>query len=159
MSRNKLKEERGFAYIGLYNPKSLENYGSVLRAAGCFDVSLVAAQGVRFPKNRRISNACTDPSKACLHIPTIEVEDIMDVIPFGAVPVAIEFIQSARSLVDYVHPERAFYIFGPEDGSVPKSVLSKCRDTVYIPAEFCLNLAATVNVVLYDRLQKQLRKQ
>lgn len=157
MSRNKVND-RGFAAIGLYNPKSLENYGSVLRAAGCYDAKLVAAQGTRFPTNRRIKNACTDPSKSWLHIPTLEVDDIMSVVPFGAVPVAIEFIPTARSLVDYVHPERAFYILGPEDGSIPKSVLNKCRDVVYVPTELCMNLAATVNVVLYDRLQKQLRK-
>ena len=29
-----------------------------------------------------------------------------------------------------------------------------CRDVVYIPTDKCMNLAATVNVVLYDRLAK-----
>jgi tRNA(Leu) C34 or U34 (ribose-2'-O)-methylase TrmL len=33
-------------------------------------------------------------------------------------------------------------------------VLSWCRDVVYIPTNGCLNLAACVNVVLYDRQSK-----
>ena len=57
-------------------------------------------------------------------------------------------------LTGYQHPERAFYIFGPEDGSLKKNVTSRCRDIVYIPTHGCMNLAATVNVVLYDRMLK-----
>ena len=33
-------------------------------------------------------------------------------------------------------------------------MLSWCRDVVYIPTNGCMNLAACVNVVLYDRLSK-----
>ena len=49
-------------------------------------------------------------------------------------------------------------IFGPEDGSLGESVFSYCRDIIYVPTNFCMNLAATVNVVLYDRLLKQIKK-
>ena len=31
-----------------------------------------------------------------------------------------------------------------------------CEETIYIPTEGCMNLAATVNVVLYDRMAKGL---
>jgi tRNA(Leu) C34 or U34 (ribose-2'-O)-methylase TrmL len=71
------------------------------------------------------------------------------------VPVAVELIPGARSLHDYVHPERAFYVFGPEDSSLGKDTLKWCRDVVYIPMNGCSNLAATVNVVLYDRASKR----
>jgi tRNA(Leu) C34 or U34 (ribose-2'-O)-methylase TrmL len=47
------------------------------------------------------------------------------------------------------------YIFGPEDGSLPQSVVDQCEHVVFIPTTGCMNLAATVNVVLYDRLAKQ----
>ena len=30
-------------------------------------------------------------------------------------------------------------------------------ETIYIPTQGCMNLAASVNVILYDRLAKQLR--
>jgi tRNA C32,U32 (ribose-2'-O)-methylase TrmJ len=37
---------------------------------------------------------------------------------------------------------------------VKPNVVNKANSVVYIPARGCLNLAATVNVVLYDRLAK-----
>lgn len=144
-------KKRGFAAIGLFNPKNLENMGSVLRAAGCYEASLVVIQGHRFKKSR------VDTQQSWRHIPTIETTDLFSVIPVGTVPVAIEFIKGAKSLTDYVHPERAFYIFGPEDGSISNEILGRCRDVVYVPTMACMNLAATVNVVLYDRLAKEMK--
>lgn len=152
MSTKNINKDRGFVAIGLINPKSADNYGSVLRAAGCYNAALVVTQGQRFTYCR------TDTQKTWKHIPTIHLDDALSAVPLGAIPVAIEFIPSAKSLVDYVHPERAFYIFGPEDGSVPKHILDRCKDVVYVPTESCMNLAATVNVVLYDRLMKQTKK-
>ena len=68
----------------------------------------------------------------------------------------MELVDGARPLPEYTHPDRAIYIFGPEDGSLGKDVLAWCEDVIYIPTSGCMNLAATVNVVLYDRLAKGL---
>jgi tRNA(Leu) C34 or U34 (ribose-2'-O)-methylase TrmL len=57
-----------------------------------------------------------------------------------------------------MHPERAFYVFGPEDGTLGTRHLSKCVRKIMVPTKFCMNLAATVNVVLYDRLAKQVKQ-
>lgn len=78
-----------------------------------------------------------------------------DYIPYDCVPVAIELATDAIPLPEYKHPERAFYIFGPEDSSLGEKTYSWCRDKVYIPMKYCANLAATVNMVLYDRSMKQ----
>lgn len=137
---------RGFAAIGLYNPKNVINIGSTLRAAGCYGAAMVAVTG------RRYGRVPTDTQKAYKHIPLLHTDDLHSVIPFDCVPVAVELIPGARPLdANYAHPERAFYVFGPEDGSIGKSVTSWCRDTIYIPTSLCMNLAATVNVVLYSR--------
>ncbi len=53
------------------------------------------------------------------------------------------------------HPEDAFYVFGPEDGGLPKPVRLLCHRFAVIPTHHCLNLAAAVNVVLYDRRLKR----
>lgn len=143
---------RGFAALGLFNPKNDLNVGGAMRAAACYDAGLVVIQGQRYKK------ASTDTTSAWRHIPTLNSEDLIASIPVGAIPVAIEFIETARPLTTYTHPESAFYIFGPEDGSIPKNVLAKCRDVVYVPTTQCMNLAATVNVVLYDRLMKRGQK-
>jgi tRNA(Leu) C34 or U34 (ribose-2'-O)-methylase TrmL len=96
----------------------------------------------------------TDTKQVHLQLPLIGVDDLQQVIPFGCVPIAIEVHPDAKPLTEYQHPERAFYIFGPEDGSLKKNVTSWCRDIVFIPTHGCMNLAATVNVVLYDRMLK-----
>jgi tRNA(Leu) C34 or U34 (ribose-2'-O)-methylase TrmL len=139
---------RGYSAIGLHMPKTPANVGSVMRAAGCFGVSLVAMAGHRY------QGAPTDPAKNHLHMPFLRVENLRDAIPHDCIPVAVDLLDGARSLVSYTHPERAFYIFGPEDGTLPESVVSWCRDKVYIPTDGCLNLAAACNVVLYDRAAK-----
>ena len=140
---------RGYAAIGLHRPKTPENVGSVLRAAGVYGASLVATSGIRYRRSR------TDTMKAYRHVPFLEDVDLHSVIPFDCVPVAIDLINGAKSLFDYVHPERAFYIFGPEDSTLGKQITAWCRDTVYVPTRGCMNLAACVNVVLYDRMLKQ----
>lgn len=139
---------RGYAAIGLYQPKSNHNVGSALRAAGCFDAKLMVVEGQRYKRS------LTDTTKQYRHTPLLHGR-LLDLVPFDCVPVAIEIVPGARHLHRYTHPERAFYIFGPEDGSVPKEILERCRDVVQVPTIRCLNLAATVNVVLYDRQGKQ----
>lgn len=140
---------RGFAAIGLHMPKTPVNVGSALRAAGCYGAALVATSGQRYTR------APTDTMKAYRHLPLIQCANLRDVLPFDCVPVAVDLIPGARDLRTYTHPERAFYVFGPEDGTLGKPVLEWCRDVIYIPTSACMNLAATVNVVLYDRLTKQ----
>lgn len=147
-----MSKQRGFAAIGLVNPKTNLNVGMATRAAGCYNASMVAIQGKRFHE------AKTDPASSWRHFPLIQTDDIMSVIPFDCIPVAVEFIKEAIPLQTYVHPERAYYIFGPEDGSIPNAIMQKCRDVIYVPTNQCMNLAATVNVILYDRLAKQLTR-
>ncbi|MDD2778435.1 MAG: TrmH family RNA methyltransferase, partial [Methanocellales archaeon] len=108
----------------------------------------------------RYHKAPTDTIKHYKHMALLQVDDLKNAIPYDCVPVAIEIIEGASALPDYKHPERAFYVFGQEDGTLGERVLSWCRDIVYIPTSGCMNLAATVNVVLYDRMAKQyLREQ
>lgn len=140
---------RGYACIALDNPKDRNNVGSALRAAGVFEAALLAISGRRYG-----GTAATDTMKAARHIPLIHCEDIFDALPFDCVPVAVDIIEGARPLPSYVHPERAFYIFGAEDATLGSRITDRCRDIIVVPTQGCMNLAATVNVVLYDRLAK-----
>lgn len=147
---------RGFAAIALVNPKDRNNVGSVLRAAGCYGASLVVIAGSR--PERYMGKIVTDTEKAYRHIPVLRCEDEFDCIPYDCVPVAVEFLPHGISLVDFTHPERAYYIFGPEDGTLGRRVTDRCKFVVQIPSFYCLNLACATNVVLYDRMAKQLRR-
>jgi tRNA(Leu) C34 or U34 (ribose-2'-O)-methylase TrmL len=140
---------KGFAAIALHQPKNPLNVGEVLRAAGCYGAAMVAASGVRYHRAR------TDTQAAHRHLPLLTCDDLRAMIPHGAVPVAVDLIEGAQALPGYKHPRSAFYVFGPEDGTLGPEVLAWCRDVVYVPTRHCMNLAATVNVVLYDRAAKQ----
>ena len=143
--------KRGYAAIGLDNPKNILNIGSVLRAAEAYDVAMVAMSGNRIKKP-----GITDTGKAYKHLPFLRTDDILNIIPYDCVPVAVDIISGAIPLHKYYHPERAFYIFGAEDSTLGSRITSKCRDIIYVPTKICMNLAATVNVILYDRLAKEL---
>ena len=142
---------RGFCGIGLHRAKTPSNVGMVLRASKCFGAEFVAVSGMRYSKSR------TDPQKSFKSMPLFEVENLQSIIPFGATPVAVDLLPDARPIKNYVHPERAFYIFGPEDGTLMPDVTGYCRDKIYIPTEFCLNLAMAVNIVLFDRFNKGMK--
>lgn len=139
------------SYIGLANPKSPQNVGTILRAAGCYGVSSVFYSGQRY---LRAKEFVTDTRQMHKQIPTTACDDLILAKPAGVKLVAIELVEGAIALMDYQHPNNAYYIFGPEDGSLDQDLVSACDDVVYIPTVGCMNLAATVNVVLYDRMAK-----
>lgn len=143
---------RGFACVALDRPKTPVNIGSALRNAHNFGAATVFVGG-----RRGYTKASTDTLASYRHLPLIEVDDLMAAIPYDCVPVAIERVEGATSLVSYQHPHSAFYVFGPEDGSIRADILARCRDVVQVPTAECLNLAATVAVVLYDRTLKRHR--
>ena len=142
--------ERGFASIGLVRPKNPNNVGGVLRAACVYGARMVAIQG-----ERTSVVSSQDTTKTWRHLPVLRGDDLFALVPFDTVPVAVDLVEGAVPLPDYAHPERAFYVFGPEDGTLGRALLDRCRDRVMVPTRFCMNLAATVNVVLYDRMVKR----
>lgn len=143
---------RGFVAIGLDNPKSAANVGGTLRAAGVYGASLLVLGG---PRPEKMVRHPADTMKAWRHMPTILVPDVMDAIPYRSVPVAVDLVKDAIPLPEFVHPERAYYVFGAEDATLGNRVLSQCAHRVMVPTSHCMNLACCVNVILYDRLAKQ----
>jgi tRNA(Leu) C34 or U34 (ribose-2'-O)-methylase TrmL len=148
--------QRGFACIALDRPTDGVNVGHSLRAALGFSARMVILGSKDSSINvRKLS---TDPGRAYRHVPILEVDDIFCVMPNDCTPVAVELTDDAVDLTNFVHPERACYIFGPENGSVSPGILEKCRYVVKIPTTMSLNLGMTVNIVMYDRLAKNTRK-
>ena len=142
--------ERGYSIVALDNPKTSANVGSAMRAVGVYGAVALVYSGNRYkPSN-------IDTMKHHRHAPLIRSDNLHDIVPYNCTPVAVDLIKEAIPLPEYQHPERAFYIFGAEDATLANRILSWCRDIVYIPTRRCMNLAATVNVVLYDRMSKQL---
>lgn len=144
--------QRGYFGVGLEGDRATVNMGIVLRAASCFGAAFVAAQPGRLKYSR------ADTQKTHRHIPVFGAQDLISLLPRGCQPVAVEVSDRAEDLTMFKHPEQAYYLFGPEGGSLSSELMDQCEQIVQIPTADCLNLGVSVNVVLYDRLLKSVSK-
>ncbi|MCK4742286.1 MAG: TrmH family RNA methyltransferase [Sulfuriflexus sp.] len=141
--------------IGLINPKSPYNVSSVMRTAGNFVVDSVFYTGKRYPRALMRNPGLPDMHrKVGQAISLTEVTSIIDAASNDMKLVCIEFAENAIALPEFEHPDNVLYIFGPEDGTMSQEIIDSADAVVYVPTINSMNLAATVNVVLYDRLAK-----
>ncbi|GLR72760.1 RNA methyltransferase [Agaribacter marinus] len=141
--------------IGLVNPKAATNVAAILRSAGCFGASSIFYTGQRFGYAKdNNKDFAQDTQNFRKQIPTVGVDDLLAYKPDGAISVVIELVENAIALPEFKHPENAYYIFGPEDGSVSQTLVDEADHVVFIPCRSNLNLAATASVLFYDRLCK-----
>ncbi|MEH6596990.1 MAG: RNA methyltransferase [Colwellia polaris] len=145
----KLKAEQ--VVIGLTDPKSPSNVGAVMRAAGCYQANEVRYTGVRYARAAKFH---TDTKDAFRKIPLNAVESLITDLPEEQRVICVDLVEGAIPLPEFEHPENALYIFGPEDGTIAQNVIDAADAVVYVPTIGCMNLAASVNVLLYDRLAK-----
>lgn len=122
-----------------------------MRAAGCYGVESVVYTGQRYAHSAKFQ---LDTKNMTSTIPLTSVSDVFDGVDRDTRTVCIEFAVGATPLPDFIHPQKARYIFGPEDGNLEQIIIDRADAVVYIPTKGCMNLAATVNVVLYDRMAK-----
>jgi tRNA(Leu) C34 or U34 (ribose-2'-O)-methylase TrmL len=143
---------KGSAAIALSNPKSPSNVGAVMRAAGCYGAYAIYYTGERFERAAKFHQ---DTNNISSTIELAGVESFVSQKKPEQKLVCIELVEGATPLPEFNHPEDALYVFGPEDGSIDQAVVDAADAVVYIPTIGCMNLAATVNVLLYDRMAKQ----
>lgn len=143
--------------VALIDPKYPHNVGMTVRLASCYGlqqvwftgerVSLDPARGERLPREERM--------KGYRDVELVHYEHPFDQFPAGTVPVAVEVRAGSEPLLSFDHPDDALYVFGPEDGSIPKPLLAHCHRFLVIPTRHCLNLATAVATVLWDREYKR----
>lgn len=142
----------------LTDPKFARNVAGALRAASCFGarqvwftgsrVSLEHGKGAdRLPREERM--------KGYAKVDLLQSDYPFDCFGPDVTPVAVEVLASAEPMTTFEHPERALYVFGPEDGSIPGSLRRHCHRFVVLPTDHCTNLAAAVYLTLYDRRIKR----
>lgn len=150
--------------IALTNPKSPTNVGAVMRAAGCYQADQVLYTGRRYEQAAKYNKDTlkTDTKNMQDKIPLLAVDDFITIkdlvesIPASAKIICVDLVEGATPLPHFVHPEQAVYIFGPEDGTIKQQVIDCADEVVYVPTVGCMNLAASVNVLLYDRIAKSI---
>jgi tRNA(Leu) C34 or U34 (ribose-2'-O)-methylase TrmL len=141
----------------LIDPKYPHNVGQIVRLASCYGFQQIWTTGHRV--------AITSNDKD-YRLPREErMRGYSDVLlantarPFDQFKkttfVAVEFRPNSEDLTHFEHPSGdVAYVFGPEDGEIPSSVLGLCHRFVKIPTAHCLNLGTAVATVLWDRRLK-----
>lgn len=142
--------KNGYFGVGLFRPKHAHNVGEVLRAAYNHNAAYVSIEG---PRGTALQGAA-NTTNTHLNTPVFKTDDILSIRPHGAQIVVVDLIEGSQDIVDFVHPTNALYLFGPEDGSLGARHTASAQHVIHIPTRHCMNLAAAVNVVLYDRLIK-----
>lgn len=145
------------ASIMLMYPKFEVNVANVKRAAACFGADTIYEVGRRYiPATGEKGDRKPRPlrMKAYNHVEMIDCADgLLPQFDWGSA-VIVEKLDWAVPLPAFKHPENAVYIFGPEDGSVPKWITQRAKLHTVIPGTECMNLATAACVVLYDRVAK-----
>lgn len=142
---------RGYFGIGIEYPKREVNVGTLWRSAYCFGASFI------FTIGRRYERQSSDTTKAWRHIPLFEFQDIDDFrghIPYDCPIVGIELSKDSGPLQYFIHPERAIYVLGPEDGNLSSYMQSISKAVVSIDSKHCLNVSIAGSIVMYDRMSK-----
>jgi tRNA(Leu) C34 or U34 (ribose-2'-O)-methylase TrmL len=138
---------RGYFGIGIVGSKFDVNVGQLLRSGMCFGADFLFTVGARY------KNTPTDTVKAERHIPFYEYRDLRDAFshfPHNCQPVCVELKPQAKTLSGFTHPERAVYLLGPEDGSLPDD-MCLLFPTIQIDTKYCLNVAIAGSIIMYDR--------
>lgn len=146
---------RGYCGIGIFNTKTPVNLGTLWRSAYCLGADFIFTIGDRYKQQ------CSDTTRSHKHIPYFrykDSDDFLDHLPYDCFLVGIEIHEKSKPLLNFVHPQRAIYILGPEDGSLSNNIIEKCQHLIQFPSRFCLNVACAGTIVMHDRLEKQIQK-
>ena len=148
--------KRGYCAIGMFEPKTPDNLGMLFRSAHLMGADFVFTIGNRYRRQD------SDTSNTTAHVPYFAFKDMSDFL--SHLPrsrdtvqlIGVEVVDNAEPLETFEHPERAIYLLGGEDRTLSGEVLEACDTVVRFTSKYCLNVAVSGSIVLYDRQAKQL---
>ena len=142
---------KGFCGIGVYQPKTQENIGTLIRSAKQFGADFVFTIGKRYKTQH-------SDVKLSRHIPIFNfktIEECLDCLPPTKNLIGVDIIKGSQPLKEFKHPKQGIYILGSEDNGLCKEILTDKRfEYVHIEGKSSLNLAVAGSIILYDRFMQ-----
>ncbi len=139
----------GYFGIGILNPKTETNVGTLWRSAAILKASFIFVIG------RRMAKQSSDTQQAFRSIPLYYYETFTDFykqLPYGCQLVGVELTEEAIEIQSFRHPERCIYLLGAEDHGLTPEAIRKCHKLIKLPGEGSLNVAVAGALVMYDRM-------
>lgn len=138
----------GYFEIGIFQPKTEENVGTLYRSA-----YQLGATGI-FIIGKKFKSQCTDTCKSHLNIPLREYktfDEYYSNLPYDCQLIGIEM--GGRKLRDFCHPIRASYLLGNEAYGLPKEIQSKCKHILSLDSVRAnsYNVSVSGSLVMYHR--------
>lgn len=145
-----LSDEQFFG-IGVYQPKTIHNIGTLWRSA-----YILGAQFI-FIVEGKYNGQTSDTEKTWSKIPFYKYDDLEHMynsLPHATQLVGAEMSENSTPIRTFAHPKRAAYLLGAEDNGLPQFVIDKCHKLVQLPGLTSLNVAVSGSILMYDRINK-----
>lgn len=143
--------------VALVDPKYDFNVAQAVRICSCYGVGQLWFSGKRINLDNSKENRLPreERMKGYREVDICHGDRFYDAFPSDMPVIGFELTPSSENLLYFEHPEKALYVFGPEDGGLGKVDRMNCHRIVQIPTRHCLNLSMAVGTVLYDRHYKR----
>ncbi|MFT4601716.1 MAG: tRNA G18 (ribose-2'-O)-methylase SpoU, partial [Arenicella sp.] len=145
-----LKEEQFFG-IGVYQPKTTHNIGTLWRSAYILGAQYIFMVGGKY------NGQTSDTQKAWSRIPFFKYDDfdhMYNSLPHSTQLVGAELCENSTPIRNFAHPQRAAYLLGAEDNGLPQKVIERCHKLVQLPGLTSLNVSVSGSILMYDRINK-----
>lgn len=143
--------KRGYFGIGVENPKTEANLGTLFRSAHIFGADFVFVIGSRYRKEP------SDTTSFAKHLPFYyyaDVKDFITHIPAGCKIVGVELADTSIPIKRFCHFERSIYILGNERMGLTKECIDACDVLVQIPGSISLNVSVAGSILMFHRLNE-----
>ena len=150
-SRKQTMQAAGYFGIGVYQVKRTENVGMLWRSAWQLGAAFLFTIGTRY---KPMSD---DVFKSWLQVPLFRYDTFAEMTATSAYSCQLVGVEMGGTpLPGFVHPDRAVYVLGAEDGGLPNEIRDRCHQVISIPSvrTASYNVAVAGTLVMYDRMVK-----
>lgn len=151
MKEQWVNKKEAFFGIGVYQPKTEHNIGSLWRSA-----LILGAQFI-FIIDGKYKPQQSDTEKTWSKIPFYKYRDFdhfYESLPYSTQLVGVEIDKKSEPIITFAHPQRGAYLLGAENNGLPEKILDRCHHLIQLPGKSSLNVAISGSLVMYDRIQK-----